>query len=108
MSFYSVVICVVKPQKQEEFVTLLQKYIKYSEKFKEVKSFKVFNQIFSIGVYILIWEYLSFEEFENVYKRLLKDEEGNKIWQEIINLTDYSNFNLWNATNITSVWEMNR
>ncbi|MFH0896614.1 MAG: hypothetical protein V1850_01005 [Candidatus Bathyarchaeota archaeon] len=112
MVVYSVVTCVVKPQKQEEFMKSVQKYIKYGEenpeKFKETKSFRVFNQIFSVDTYILIWEYLSSEDFKEFYKRLSEDEEGNKIWQEIMLLTDYSNFNLWNAINITPIWEMNR
>jgi len=114
MSIYSVVTFVVKPQKQEGFITLMQKYIKYieenPEKFKEIKSFRVFNQMFSIGAYVLIWEYYSLEEFKSVFKRLSKDEKGNKIWQEVMLLIDPAKYshNLWNAINITPLWEMNR
>ena len=112
MAIYSVFTCVVKPEKQEEFMKCLQKYISYAdenpEKFNETKSFRVFNQLFNRGTNILIWEYVSSEEFDNFYKRFQADEEGNKIWKELVLFTDYSNFSLWNAINITSIWEMNR
>lgn len=114
MGIYDVLKCVVEPQKHEEFTALLQKYVKYKEgnpeKFKEMKSFRVFNQMLGIGAYILIWEYDSLEDFNNLFKRLSNDEEGNRIWQEIMLLIDPAKYShsLWNAVDITPIWEMNR
>jgi len=82
---------------------LIQRYLKYKEekpdKFKEMKSFKIFTQMFGPATYVLMWEYENLADFEKVSKRLSKDEEWMKIWQGVMLLIDPAIFshNFWKA-----------
>ena len=82
---------------------LMQRYLKYKkenpDKFKEMKSFKIFTQMFGAGAYVLMWEYDSLADFEKVFTRMSKDEEWMKLNQEMMLLIDPATLsaNLWNA-----------
>lgn len=95
---------VVKPEKHSEFESLMRKGLKHMkenpEKYKEMKSWKMYIQTFGTisGAYIGQTEYASLAEFEKLTARLSKDKETSKLSQEVnatIDMTTYS----------MSVWE---
>lgn len=99
---------VVKPEKQGEFMSLVQRLFKYKkenpEKFKKVKSLKLFAQMFGeiSGGYIEVWEFDNLAYIEKHRTGILKDEcareEIKKIHQEFTHLIEP-------ATLSTNVWK---
>jgi len=95
---------VVQPQKQAEFPQLWKRYLKYvrenPEKFRELKSIKLFTQTFGgvYGAYVELVEYNSLADYEKLISRILKDEGFMKLFQEIMLLMESGTFslNVWN------------
>lgn len=82
-----------------------QRYLEYikknPQKFKEMKSLKLFSQRFGgvAGAYIFMEEYASLAEYEKLFGRLMfKDEGFMKIYQEFMPLIDPATYseNMWN------------
>ncbi len=99
MSVFIIETFVVKTEKQSEFKSLMQKGLQYMkenpEKFKEMKSWKLYTQTFGSmsGAYIGQTEYDSLAEFEKLNARLSKDRESSELSQEVnatIDMTTYS------------------
>ena len=88
MAVFVVETYIVKPEKQAEFMPLLQKILEYKkenpETFKEMKSKKVFTQIFGgiSGRYIEMNEFDSMADAEKYMTRIMKDEGFMKLYQE--------------------------
>jgi len=102
MAVFMVETYVVKPEKQKELVSLLQRVVKLMkekpEKFQEVKSYKVYSQMVgAMGGYTEIWEADSMADIEKFYHRMLTDEELMKIPQEFFTL-------IVPETYITRIW----
>jgi hypothetical protein len=108
MSVFIVMTYVVKPEKQEEFMSLAQGFLKYKkenpELFKNVKSWKLFAQMFGgfSGGHIEVWEFDNLTDVEKHRTRILKDErareEIKKIHQEFTRLIEPATLstNVWN------------
>lgn len=80
----------------------LLKYKKeHSEVFREVKSFKLFHQMFGglAGAYIEMWEFDDLTELEKCWKKESKDEGFMKIHQDFTLLIDPTTFSMkaWNS-----------
>lgn len=103
MSVYSVMTCVVKPEKQGEFLPLMKRYLEYQvenlEKFKEMKSFRVFRQMIGTGAYVLMWEYDSLTDFASVQTRFAEDEEWSGFSQKLMLLIEPATLSvsIWNS-----------
>ena len=88
MTVFIVETYVVKPQKQEELVSLLKRIAEYKkenpEKFKEMRSKKIFSQMFGgiSGQFIEMIEFDSLAEAEKYVAREEEDEEFMKLYQE--------------------------
>ena len=82
MSIFIVMTYVVKPEKQGEFMSLVQRFFRYKkenpEKFKKVKSLKLFAQMFGgiSGGYIEVWEFDNLADVEKHRTGILKDERA--------------------------------
>lgn len=95
----------VKPEKQEDFMQLIQRFLKYRkdnpEKFKEAKSWKLFVQMFGgiTHAYIEMWEFDSLADAEKCFERMRKDERFTKMVQEFMLFIDPATrtMNLWSA-----------
>ena len=61
-----------------------------TELFREVKSFKVFSQMFGGGVNgsVELVEYESLADYEKLHEKLLKDSGYIKLIQEFLQLVD--------------------
>ena len=98
MTVFIVETYVVKPEKQSDFKSLLQKWRKYmkenKEKLKEMKSWKLYTQTFGnpCGAYIEQIEYNSHAEREICEARLQKDKEFAKLYQEVMAIIDTGTF----------------
>ena len=79
---------VVKPEKQEEHMKVMQKFRKFikdnPELFKEIKSVKEYTQMFGgiSGMCIWLIEYDSLADYEKNHTRMDKDEDVKKLTQE--------------------------
>ncbi len=95
---------VVKPEKQSEFISLMQKGKKLMkdnpDKFKELKSWKMYTQTFGSisGTYVAQTEYQSLAEFEKLVARLSKDKVYAKLSQEVNATIDMATYSM-------STWE---
>jgi len=104
MTVFVVETYVVKPEKQVEFKSLLQRFLRYMKKnptlFKEMKSWKLFTQTFGTisGAYVELVEYDSLAEHEKCHARLLKDKGFMKLYEEVMTLIDTTTFSM-------SAWE---
>ena len=96
---------VVKPGKQGELMTLLKRIAEYKkenpEKFKEMKSKKIFSQMFGgiSGGFIEMIEFDNMVDAEKYMAREEKDEEFMKLYQEAMLLlvpATYS-MNVWKS-----------
>ena len=105
MTVFVVERYVVKPGKQGELMLLLQRMREYKkenpEQFKEMKSKRVFSQMFGgiSGGYIELNEFNSMADAEKYMTRMFKDEGFMKLYQEAIQLivpATYS-LNVWKA-----------
>jgi hypothetical protein len=80
MTVFKVETYVVKPEKQEEYMALVEKwvaYIKNKEKCKELKSWKLFSQtiVGTMGLYIEMGEFESLADYEKMMNRIIQDKE---------------------------------
>jgi len=96
---------VVKPGKQGELMSLLQRMREYKkenpEQFREMKSKRIFSQMFGgiSGGYVELNEFNSMADAEKYMARMFKDEGFMKLYQEAIQLivpATYS-LNVWKA-----------
>ena len=105
MTVFIVETYVVKPGKQGELMTLLQRIRKYKkenpERFNEMKSKKIFSQMFGgiSGGYIEMNEFDSMADAEKYMARMQKDEEFMKLYQRAMLLTVPATYslNVWKA-----------
>ena len=105
MSVFIVETYVVKPEKQGEFMPLIQRFLDYRKAnpnvFKETKSWKLFVQRFGgiAGAYVENWEFDTMADAEKCMTRMLKDKGFLKIYQEFMLLIDPATYSmkLWNA-----------
>jgi len=96
---------VVKPEKQEEYTSLMQRFRKYMkekpETFREVKSLKVFSQMFGgiAGGYIQLWEFDSLADLEKSFAKMFNDKGFTEIKQEFNRLIESitHSWNVWNS-----------
>jgi len=100
MSIFVVETSMVKPEKQEQFKSLMQRVLKYKEEnpelFKEVKSWKLFRQKFGgiAGAYVSMWEFDNLADLEKCWAREDKDEGFTKLHQEVLQLIDSATFSM--------------
>jgi len=96
---------VVRPEKQTEFTAWMKKYLAWVEKhpqlFKEVKSHKLFAQIFggSWGGYVEMWEFKNLAECERCFNRVMQDKEYMKtLYAEAMSFVapGTHSMNIWN------------
>ena len=105
MSVFRVETYVVKPEKQEEFMQLGERFFKYMkenpETFKEVKSVKLFSHIFggTYGAYVEMWEYDNLTEYAESWVKLESDKGFMKLSQELMAIIDPATLciNVWKA-----------
>lgn len=103
MTVFMVETYVVQPDKQEEFTSALKKILKYKkanpQNFKEMRSKKVFSQMFggNLGGYIELNEFDTLADAERYLARMSKDKGFIKLYQEAKQL-------LVPATYTWSVW----
>jgi hypothetical protein len=89
MSVFMVETYLVKPERQGQFRPLIKKFLKYKEenpeKFKEVKSWKLFTQVFGgiSGAYIERWEFDNMADMHGRQTRMSKDEGFMKVVGEL-------------------------
>jgi len=95
---------VVKPEKQEEFMAMIKKWVaetkKNKEKYKELKSYKLFAQMFGdnrLG-YSEMWEFENLANLEKLLNRLMQDKEFQKILSEFVSqiVPDTWSIKIWN------------
>ena len=81
MTVFKVETYVVKPEKQQEFKTLVKKWVamkeKKPQKFKELKSWKMFAQMIggNFGGFIEMSEFENLADFEKFTNRMERDRE---------------------------------
>jgi hypothetical protein len=80
MTIFKVETYVVKPEKQEEYMALVEKwvaYIKNKEKCKELKSWKLFSQtiVGTMGLYMEMGDFESLADYEKMMNRIIHDKE---------------------------------
>jgi len=105
MSVFVVDTHVVKPEKQEEYVSLMQRLRKYMkekpETFRELKSWKVFAQMFGgiAGGYVQLWEFDNMAEVEKSLTKMFKDKGFVEIKREFDRLIEpvAHSWNVWNS-----------
>ena len=105
MTVFVVETYVVKPEKQAELMSLLQKILEYKrenpETFKEMRSKKIFSQTFGgiSGGYIEMNEFDSMADAEKYMTRISKDEGFMKLYQEAKLLLVPATYSLevWNS-----------
>ena len=100
MSIFVVETCMVKPEKREEFRLLMQRVLKYKEGnpelFKEVKSWKLFRQMFGgiAGAYVSMWEFENLADLEKCWAKEEKDKSFQKMHQELLQLIYPATFSM--------------
>ena len=96
---------VIRPEKQEEYMSLMKKLSKYMKEnpqtFKGLKSWKVFAQTFGgiAGGHIQLWEYESMADIERSIALMFNDKGFMEIKREFdrfIEPTTHS-WNVWTA-----------
>lgn len=105
MAVFRVETYVVKPEKQEQFMQLGDRFLKYlkenPETFKEVKSVKLFSHMFggTYGAYVEMWEYDSLTEYAESWAKLESDKGFRKLVQDLMPLIDPAtlSINVWKA-----------
>jgi len=104
MSVFIVDMHVVKPEKQLEYKSLMQRLHEYMkekpETFKELKSWKVFAQTFGgiAGGYVQLWEYDNMADIEKSLTAMFNDKGFMEIKQEFDRLIEPAthSWNVWN------------
>jgi len=100
MSIFVVETCMVKPEKREQFKHLMQRVLKYKEEnpklFKEVKSWKLFKQMFGgiAGQYVSMWEFDNLADLEKCWANEENDEGFMKMHQELLQLIEPATFSM--------------
>jgi len=99
MSVFMVETYVVKPEKQETLLPLLQKVAKIMKdkpgKFKEVKSYKYFSQtIGNMFGHIEVWELTDLGVIDGLFNKFFTDDELKKISQEFFTLIVPETYNI--------------
>ena len=100
MSVFVVETYLVAPEKRGKFKLLMQRLLEYKQEnpklFEEVRSWKLFAQIFGgiAGTYIEMWEFDSMADLEKCWKREDKDEGFMKIHQQFLQLIDPTTFSM--------------
>ena len=90
----------VKPEKRVAFKSLMQRVHKYKEEnlelFKEVKSWKLFRQMFGgiAGAYVSMWEFENLADLEKCWAKEDKDERFTKMHQELLQLIEPATFSI--------------
>jgi len=105
MAVFVVETYVVKPGKQGELMSLLRKMREYKgknpERFKEMKSKRVFSQMFGgvSGGYIELDEFDSLADAEKYIARMNKDEGFMKLYKKAVQLVVPATYslNVWKA-----------
>jgi len=105
MSVFIVDTHVVKPEKQEQYTSLVRRVRKYMkenpETFKEVKSLRVFAQTFGgiAGGHVQLWEYKNMADIEKSLTKMFKDKGFMEIKREFDRLIEPAthSWNVWNA-----------
>ncbi|HYB68461.1 MAG TPA: hypothetical protein VEC97_02850 [Candidatus Acidoferrales bacterium] len=96
MTYLAISTYIVKPEKQGDFMRFWKSYLNYMKKnpemFKEVKSLKLYTQMFGgiSGAYVELLEFESLTDQETLEKKLVKNEEAKKLLQEFIMFRDSS------------------
>jgi len=96
MTYLAISTYIVKPEKQGDFMRFWKSYLDYMKKnpemFKEVKSLKLYTQVFGgiSGAYVELLEFESLTDQETLEKKLVKNEEAKKLLQEFITFRDSS------------------
>jgi len=103
MTIFMVETYVAKPEKQEELIALLEKWVaqtkKEKEKYRELKSYKLFSQMFGgsrLG-YCEMWEFESLADCEKCLNRLNQDKEFLRVVAEFTSciVSDTWSINIW-------------
>lgn len=100
MSVFVVETCMIKPEKRETFKSLMQRVHNYKEEnpelFKEVKSWKLFRQMFGgiAGAYVSMWEFANLADLEKCWAKEEKDQRFMKMHQELLQLIDPATFSM--------------
>jgi hypothetical protein len=101
MSIFVVETCMVKPDKIEAFKLLMERVRKYKQEklelFKEVKSWKLYKQMFGGGIagaYVSIWEYENLTDLDKNWAKEYEDEEFMKMHQELMQIIDPATFRI--------------
>jgi len=106
MTIFMVETYVVKPEKQAEFVTFGKKFVEWkeknAEKFKEVKSWRLFAQMLggNFGGYVEVWEFENMAECEKCMNRVMQDKDFmTTIYSEFASLIVPAthSVNIWNG-----------
>ena len=105
MSVFVVDMHVVKPEKQEEYTSLMKRVRKYMkenpETFRGLKSWKIFAQMFGgiAGGHVQLWEYKNMADIEKSLTMMFRDKRFMEIKREfdrLIEPTTHS-WNVWNS-----------
>jgi hypothetical protein len=81
MTVFRVETYVIKPEKQEEYMAIMKKWVVYikknKEKCKELKSWRLFSQMIggNSGGYVEMGEFESLADFENFMTRTFHGQE---------------------------------
>ena len=81
MTVFKVETYVIKPEKQEEYMAIIKKWVAYvkknKEKCKELKSWRLFAQMLggNSGGYVEMGEFDSLADFEKIMNRIEQDKE---------------------------------
>lgn len=105
MTIFVVEKCVVKPERRGEFRLLMRRVREYKEKnpelFKEVKSWKLFKEMFGgiVGTYVSIWEFENLTDFERCWAREDEDKGFQEMHQELLQLIEPTTFTakIWSS-----------
>jgi antibiotic biosynthesis monooxygenase (ABM) superfamily enzyme len=105
MTVFLVETYVIKPDKLEEFNTLLKKSETYMKKhpdlFKEMKSHKIFSQLFggNWGGYIEMYEFENLASFEKWMTRIMQSDYMKTSYPEQMSLVvpGTHSANMWNS-----------
>jgi len=105
MTIFLVETYVIKPERQADFTAYKKKESqwmkKHPEMFKEVKSYKMFTQLFggNWGGYVEMWEFENLADFEKCNNRQMQsDYIMTKLYPELASLVVPATYSLsvWN------------
>jgi hypothetical protein len=107
LAIFRIETYVVKPEKQEEYLSIMKKwtaYIKKNEvKCKELKSWKLFSRTIggNVGEFIEMWELESLADYEKLMHKTFhgRDESITRIVSEFTNcvVPGTNSVSIWNS-----------